>query len=48
MNDEIVICQHCGDNFFKEDVNEKGLCKLCTGEHQRYKVYKTEDSDIDL
>ena len=39
------LCSHCGENFFKEDLNKEGLCKFCSGQMERYIKNEVVNSD---
>ena len=43
---EIVHCNRCGENYFTEDLDEKGICKLCNMGTTRF-IKHEEDSDIE-
>lgn len=46
MSKDFKLCLQCGDTFFKEDIDSKGLCKCCNGTHQRFKINETGDIDL--
>ena len=42
---EFKHCQHCGDLFFAEDIDKKGVCKLCRDGHNRFTRYEISNTD---
>lgn len=46
LDEEFKLCAHCGETFFKEDIDKKGLCKCCNGTHERMKIDEISDSDL--
>lgn len=45
MDNEFKMCNHCGEIYFAEHIDNNGNCKLCNGSVERYKT--NEISDID-
>ena len=44
--EDIKCCKHCGENYFEEDIDRNGICKICNEGHLRY-IYNEKDSDTD-
>ena len=40
---EVKVCKHCGENFFEEDLNKDGMCKICVEGPSRFKYNEVDD-----